>query len=376
MKIIADENIPFVEEFFGELGEITRLPGRKMTCLDVKDADILLVRSVTGVNKNLLEQSAVKFVGTCTIGVDHLDIPYLTEQGIHFSNAPGSNANSVVEYVYAALSQLGVSVGNKTVGIIGCGNVGGLLHKRLKVLGVSCRCYDPFLNLDQNADLTTLEEVLQCDIISMHTPLTTTGPHPSKHLISLPELRQLKAGAVLLNCGRGAVLDNQALLTVLNERDDLSVVLDVWEPEPNISLALFDKVKIGTPHIAGYSYDGKIKGTAMIYQAYCEYAGIKPSIALLDVIPKVENPEKELQATGVEQKRIDQLILQTYNISDDDARLRALAEGDDESFAAGFDLLRKQYPIRREFSNFNVAGDVDTLLAEKIIALGFTIKNV
>lgn len=374
MNIVADENIPFVEEFFGHLGEITRLPGRQMSAKQLRNAEVLLVRSVTPVNAALLAESQVKFVGTCTIGMDHLDLPYLTEQSIGVSNAPGCNANSVVEYVYAALCHLNVNWQNKTVGIIGCGNVGGLLHKRLTAQGVDCRCYDPFLNAGQNADLCTLEEVLQSDIISLHTPLTTTGPHPSYHLLGSAELSQLKTGAILLNAGRGAVVDNQALLALLNARNDLHIILDVWEPEPNISQALLQKVNIGTPHIAGYSFDGKIKGTAMIYEAYCEYAGITPSVSLASVVPAVADSQRSLIASD-DWACVKALIAQTYSIVDDDKRLRALlqtADNKNTDFGAGFDLLRKQYPIRREFFNYQVRNENASLL-EKISALGFRV---
>lgn len=375
MNIVADENIPFVEEFFGSIGNITRIPGRQMSAAQLSNADILLVRSVTKVDEMLLANSKIKFVGTCTIGVDHLDLPYLQSQGIEYSNAPGSNANSVVEYVYAALCSLNVNWQDKTVGIIGCGNVGGLLYKRLKVQGVTCRCYDPFLTKAQNPDLCSLEKVLSCDIISMHTPLTTTGPHPSHHLLGESELRLLKQEAVLLNAGRGAVIDNQALLRVLNERKDLRVILDVWEPEPDISLALLDKVNIGTPHIAGYSFDGKIKGTAMIYEAYCRFAKITPEVTLASVVPAVVDNQRIL-ATGEDWFCLQQLVAETYEILADDERLREVAKQSRTkgvSFSLGFDALRKQYPVRREFFNFTV-NNAKASITEKLLALGFSVS--
>ncbi|RYE56433.1 MAG: 4-phosphoerythronate dehydrogenase, partial [Sphingobacteriales bacterium] len=258
MKILADENIPLVNEFFQSLGKVITRPGRTMSAVDAQDAKALLVRSVTNVNQSLLSGSDVTFVGTCTIGIDHLDQNWLHDNHVGFSSAPGCNANSVVEYVYAALCQLDVNWLDKKFGIIGCGNVGGLLHTRLKQQGVDCYCYDPLRTSEDNSDLVSLEEVLACDVISMHTPLTKTGAHPTFHLINLPELQQLKTGAVLLNCGRGAVINNSDLLAFLSQRSDVRVVLDVWEPEPNISVDLLDKVELGSPHIAGYSYDGKL----------------------------------------------------------------------------------------------------------------------
>jgi erythronate-4-phosphate dehydrogenase len=360
MRIVADENIPLVNEFFGDLGDVVCLPGRNMTAADVRDADALIVRSVTQVNPLLLAGSNVKFVGTCTIGVDHLDQGYLGTNNIRWSSAPGCNANSVVEYVYAALCYLDINWLPVKFGIIGCGNVGGLLYKRLKAQGVDVRCYDPNLTLAQNPDLASLENVLACDIISMHTPLVTTGPHPSFHLLGRKELLQLKSGAVLINCGRGAVINNQALLDVLRERNDLNIVLDVWEPEPDISLELLGKVLLGSPHIAGYSYDGKLNGTEMIYQALCRHLDVSPRSTLRALVPPLANNQLRVEET-IAHADIFQiaklLIKQVYDIAADDARLRAQAAqtlAGNVIFAEGFDGLRKHYPKRREFHNYQV----------------------
>ena len=183
MIIVADENIPLVKEFFGQLGEVRCLPGRQISAIDIQDADALIVRSVTTVDENLLAGSRVRFVGTCTIGVDHLDQDFLAAQGISWSSAPGCNANSVVEYVYSALCHLNINWLELKIGIIGCGNVGGLLYQRLKAQGVKVCCYDPNLTLEQNPDLVDLDTVLACDLVSMHTPLVITGPYPSFHLL-------------------------------------------------------------------------------------------------------------------------------------------------------------------------------------------------
>lgn len=361
MRIVADENIPLVNEFFSHLGEVVRLPGRTMTAADVRDADALIVRSVTKVNPALLDVSRVRFVGTCTIGVDHLDQPYLDANGIRWSSAPGCNANSVVEFVYAALCHLDINWLPVKFGIIGCGNVGGLLYKRLKAQGVNVRCYDPNLTLAQNPDLTSLDEVLACDVISMHTPLVTTGSHPSLHLLGREELLQLKTGAVLINCGRGPVINNQALLEVLAERNDLRVVLDVWEPEPDISLELLNKVLLGSPHIAGYSYDGKLNGTEMIYKALCRHLNKNPQSSLATLVPPLTNNQLRIDEKNSEGATIfsiaKELIKQVYDIAADDARLRALATqalAGEVIFGEGFDGLRKHYPVRREFHNYQV----------------------
>jgi len=356
MKIVVDENIPLVEAFFGSFGDIKKYPGRQIRADDVHDADALLVRSVTPVDAALVDGSRLSFVGTCTIGTDHINATTMAKNNISWSSAPGCNAQSVVEYVYAALCALDVNWQGKRFGIIGCGNVGGQLYRRLKAQGIDCYCYDPFLTAEQNADLTTLEAVLACDIISMHTPLTLDGPYPSFHLVGEKELDQLQAGAVLLSCGRGAVIDNQALLAFLKVRSDVQVVLDVWEPEPVISRELLGYVAIGTPHIAGYSYDGKLNGTEMIYQAFCKHFNLEATIKLADLVPPLE--DNQLACTESDAwAAIKQLVKRIYDITADDADLRrlAVAAGDDDAaFAAGFDGLRKSYHRRREFHNYEV----------------------
>ena len=376
MKILADENIPLVKEFFQSIGEVITHPGRTMINANTLDASALLVRSVTNVNEMLLKGSSVSFVGTCTIGIDHLDQQWLQNNQIAYSSAPGCNANSVVEYVYAALCHLDVNWLDKKFGIIGCGNVGGLLYKRLKLQGVDCYCYDPLRTPEHNSELTTLEEVLACDIISMHTPLTKAGKHPSFHLINLPQLRQLKSGAVLLNCGRGPVINNADLLQFLTERNDVRVVLDVWEPEPNISLELLDKVALGSPHIAGYSYDGKLKGTEMIYQALCSHLKKPANLSIKDLVPPLADNQLTVSNDATWQQ-VKQLISQIYSIANDDKNLRLLAQdarAGRQEFGIGFDGLRKNYPVRREFQNYEII-NASQESAEWLGILGFGVKN-
>lgn len=378
MKIVADENIPLVDAFFAGVGSVVKRPGRQLSAADVSDADALLVRSVTPVNAALLANApSLSFVGTCTIGIDHLDTDYFQQNNIAWSSAPGCNALSVVEYVYAALCHLDMNWQGKKFGIIGCGNVGGLLYRRLKAQGMDCYCYDPLLTTEQNADLCDLETVLSCDIISMHTPLTKTGAHPSFHLIGAGQLAQLKPGAVLLNCGRGPVIDNQALLAFLQQRDDVRVVLDVWEPEPVISRALQEKVEIGTPHIAGYSYDGKLNGTEMIYQALCRHLKKDAEVTIKQLVPPLVD-NRRVFADGDSWAALKQLIASIYDITADDAAMRALAEtagADDEAFGRGFDNLRKQYPVRREFHNYLVECPADPQISSWLNSLGFNTIN-
>jgi erythronate-4-phosphate dehydrogenase len=368
LKIVADENIPAVETYFGHLGEIVRYPGRQLRREQLQDADILLVRSVTPVNKKLLADTPVQFVGTCTIGTDHLDTDYLQQQGIAYSSAPGCNANSVVEYVFSALAALAVPWWQSPIGIIGCGNVGGHLYRQLKSLGLQCRVYDPLIPPDSVEDLTHLDEVLSADIVCVHAPLTRSGDHPSFHLLGEAELSQLRTGATLISAGRGAVIDNQALLKLLPQRPDLHIALDVWEPEPGLDIRLLDAVELGSPHIAGYSLDGKVTGTAMIYHALCKHLGLtavdeSQSLVREDLAAEgLEIDLSTLSSTPGAEALLQAAILGAYNIRDDDARLREMiaSSESDEARCLGFDLLRKHYPERREFRHWQV-----TLTAEQ-----------
>lgn len=377
-----DENIPLGREFFSALGEVVTKAGRNLSAADVVDADVLLVRSVTQVNEALLANSRVRFVGTCTIGTDHLDKTYLDRQGIRWRSAPGCNANSVTEYVFSCLACLHPHWLQATVGIIGCGNVGGRLYKKLTDLGVTCKVYDPLLTHEAIPDLDSLDVVLGCDVVCVHAPLTTDTEHPSFHLLGLTQLTKLKPGAVLISAGRGAVVDNQALSQLLDERADLKVALDVWEPEPLLDLALLDKVDIATPHIAGYSYDGKVLGTAMVYQALCDHLQ-RPEVIQLDALLDTELAPLHTLDSKL-QDQLNQLVLQVYDAREDDRRLRdALLPlaGDESARASRFDELRKFYPERRGFHRYQVlTGGLDggeTTRTEKkplsvrLAALGF-----
>ncbi|KZY62711.1 erythronate-4-phosphate dehydrogenase, partial [Oleiphilus sp. HI0061] len=267
MKIVADENIPLLTRFFGDLGDIVKLPGREIKAEHLSDADFLIVRSVTKVNRELLENSSVKFVGTCTIGIDHIDTDYLDQQGIRYCNAPGCNANSVVEYVLSCLSILtethSLDLGSVTVGIVGYGNVGSLLAARLEKLGIKFKACDPFLDDDS---LVSFEEVMRCDLISLHVPLSKEGTHPTYHMIDKQVLESLQPEQILINSSRGPVIDNDDLNDFLDHQPQFTAILDVWEREPELNVELARKVFIGTPHIAGYSFDGKVLGTEMVYR--------------------------------------------------------------------------------------------------------------
>ena len=335
MKIVADENMPGVEEWFSSYGQITRLPGREIRAVDVADAEVMLVRSVTNVNEELLHDSSVRFVGSATIGTDHVDCDYLASRNIHFANAPGCNANAVVEYVLSCLAALQPDWLNKQIAVIGCGNVGGSLLRMMQKLGVKVLGCDPYL--DQTPDfMVRLEEALASDVVCVHTPLTVAGENSTFHLLNRKTLAQIPDGALLINAGRGSVIDNQALLGCLQQQH-FRCALDVWENEPHINRELLDVVDIATPHIAGYSLDGKVKGTQKVYEAFLQWLGQKQTGKLPDLT--CINQSREITVTSV-----NDAILQTYDVKRDDRLLRKSPED--------FDLLRKTYLHRLEFSHY------------------------
>lgn len=386
MKIVADENIPLLNAFFQPIGNIVTYPGREIEPQHVADADILLVRSVTQVNQALLENSNVRFVGTCTIGTDHVDLSYLQEQEIGFAAAPGCNANAVVEYVISVLDVLAEQKGDnwqrKVVGIVGKGNVGERLYQALTKLGVPCLVNDPVLEAagDESCEYVPLDQLLvESDIVTLHTPLTHGGEYPTYHLLNEARLANLKPDTILINASRGAVVDNQALSALLEDKKPLTAVLDVWEQEPDINRQLLSLVSIATPHIAGYSLDGKIAGTEMVYRAVCRAFGLPNRVRVEGIKPLPVLKALSYSSDACLEDVLSTSIRAVYDVRLDDALLRnnVRALADDESTAAVFDRLRKHYRSRREFSTLKVKikkcpGNISSALK----ALGFNITTV
>ena len=380
IKIVADENIPLLMECFSEIGKVVPVSGRNLTAEELVDADALLIRSVTKVNEALISNSPVKFVGTATAGFDHVNHEYLAGQGVYFTNAPGCNAVSVVEYVMAALDILaerdGFDLRDRTVGIVGKGLVGGRLYRLLSELGVRVYANDPLCEHDPNARFLPLNELLtRCDVICLHTPLTTSGEYPTHHLIGADELRKMRHGAILVNAGRGGVVDNQALKACLQSGKSLSVVLDVWEFEPDADPQLIELVDIATPHIAGYSLDGKIRGTEMIYRAFCQRFGL-PARVRLGAITPIPALKKIGFNEGAEEKTASSVAIRAvYDIRRDDMQMRQLIKMDQTDRTTMFDSLRKNYSERREFSTLTLlAGRTGQQVQDYLSALGFHVK--
>lgn len=359
MLIVADENIPLIEEFFASFGEIRRLPGRQITRADVHDADVLLVRSVTRVDRELLEGSAVKFVGTCTIGTDHLALDDFEHAGIQWASAPGCNARGVVDYVLGSLLTLadieGADLAQRTYGVIGAGEVGGRLVRVLRDLGWKVQVCDPLRQAAEGGDYVSVEQIIeQCDVISLHTPLSKSGDFATWHLLDEARLNRLKPGTWLINASRGPVVDNAALRNVLNAREDLQAVLDVWEGEPQVDVELADLCVLATPHIAGYSLDGKQRGTAQIYQALCAFLGQTPQVQLADLLPAPWLAKVELSANSDQAWALAMVCRGVYDPRRDDADFRRTLTGPVDQQKQAFDGLRKHYPVRREIEGLTV----------------------
>lgn len=370
MKIVVDENIPLVVEAFSRFGEVVAVAGRSIDNHLLADADMLLVRSVSKVDKSLLDGTPVKFVGSATIGIDHIDTNYLADNSIGFAHAPGSNADSVAEYVLAALCVIAGWGDRKlfdmTLGIIGVGNIGSRLFRHALTLGMNLVLCDPPKKRLQNSELyRPLREVLDtADIISLHVPLTTSGDNATIQMINRNFLASLKKNAVLINTSRGKVVDEAALL---DRRKDLGgLILDVWNNEPGISTELLNVADIATPHIAGYSYDGKVRGTKALYDAACAWYFKPPEWE-----PSISEAPVEL-TIGEGSEPFSHAILQAYSIENDDRALRKLLQMDKEEQPRYFDELRRNYPKRREFSNFTIkSGCCSDDVLKKLKRLGF-----
>ncbi|WP_417544307.1 4-phosphoerythronate dehydrogenase PdxB [Marinobacter sp.] len=383
MLIVADENIPLLEAFFGDVGEVRRVSGRTMSAEDVRDADVLLVRSVTRVNRALLEGSDVRFVGTTTIGTDHVDLSWLEEKGIRFSAAPGCNANSVAEYVLSVLSLQAERLvlddwSRLTVGIVGVGNVGRELADKLVRLGFKVKLCDPpraEQEQDEAHTFVDLDEALGCDVVSLHTPLTRDCAHPTFHMIGERELAALTPDQLLISAGRGEVIDGAALLERLGEANAPRVALDVWEQEPRISPELVDRVWLATPHIAGYSLEGKVRGTEMIYQAMSKFLGLPTRKTAGQFLPEPALSKVSFTSAADEHAAVRIALRACYDPRQDDARLRHAMRAPIDERGAAFDRLRRDYPVRRECSSLKVQlKGTSKSLQDSFRAIGFKLK--
>lgn len=366
MHIVADSKIPFLRGILEPYAQVSYYEPNEITNAVVRDADILLVRTRTKVDKRLLAGSRCSFVGTATIGYDHIDTEYCNANGIRWVNAPGCNAASVAQYVLASIllwaRSKGRSVNDMTIGIVGVGHVGTIVAHHCKAVGMNVLLNDPpraaveggeqFVSLDEIAD--------RADIVSFHTPLTMQGEYATCHLGSAQFFESLKRSPLVINTSRGAVVDNYALLRALNTEKVCDAVMDVWEGEPRLNTALMLASFIATPHIAGYSSDGKANATRMIVEAVGKQLGV--TIDTSELVP----PTPPVSTLSLKQNSdpIVTAVLSSYNPLFETRNLKRQPYD--------FEKLRNSYGIRREFHAYTVVGATDnnaTVLRE----LGFVL---
>jgi len=393
MKIVCATNMPYVLEAFGTLGEARVIEGRAIAAADVRDAELLALRSTTMVNRQLLEGSAVRFVGTATIGTDHMDIPWLEGHGIRWCYAPGCNANSVSEYVTTALLCLaarhGFTLAGKTIGVIGVGNVGSRVVTKAEALGLRVLQNDPprerseargqkSEDRGQRSAFIGLDQLLrEADIVTLHVPLTKAGPDKTLHLADETFFAAMKPGAIFFNCARGPVVHTDALLAAMERGVVAHAVIDTWEGEPGYRTDLMARADLVSPHIAGHSFEGRAMGTVMVYEAACRFLGVAPRWRIEGRWPPPVVPEVAVPAAGrSDEAALWDIAQRVYDIEADDRRFRESSQADDATRARRFDQLRKDYPMRREFRfTRGAAHGARPELMRTIAALGFATEG-
>lgn len=362
MKILCDANMPYAFEAFSTLGKVRLMDGRHITPDDLRDVDLLLTRSTTKVNADLLRHAGrLRFYGSGVIGTDHIDIPLLESRGIPWSAAPGCNAESVAQYITTALLLLaqrhGFELRGKTFGLIGAGNVGRKVLAKVAALGLRVLVCDPPRQRDPSdaeaAGFLPFDEILpQADILSFHVPLNknTGDPDRTVHLLDAGAMRRLKQDALVINAARGPVVDNTAFTAHLKTHARTKAVVDTWEGEPRYNTSLPPVLDVATPHIAGHSFEGKVNGTRQVYLAACRVLGAAPSFDF--VLPPPPCPEFVATFEPChEQELLCKLALATYDLPADDAAFRGQTRiTDPDARADAFDAYRNNYPCRREFS--------------------------
>jgi erythronate-4-phosphate dehydrogenase len=373
MKIIIDDKIPYIRGAFEQVADVIYLPGNKTTSEVVKDADAIITRTRTICNENLLKGSSVKFIATATIGYDHIDTEYCRQAGIKWTNAPGCNAESVNQYISSALFSWSMrkreDLAGKTIGIVGVGQVGSRVAKTCEAIGMKVLLNDPprarAEGVGKFVAIKTIQD--EADIITFHVPLIVTGIDSTMHMVDKKFLLNVRKKPLIINSCRGEVFNSDDVFNTLKSGNISGAIIDCWENEPEINLELLKAVDFGTPHIAGYSKDGKANGTKMSVQAVSKFF----NLGLDDWQPeKVEAPENPVIEIDGNQRReysiLAEAILSTYNIENDDEALRENPNN--------FEKLRGDYPVRREFDSFTIkAKNIETRTLEKLEKLGFKI---
>ncbi len=373
MKIVIDDKIPFSKGVFEPMAEVLYQPGAVINANSVADADALITRTRTKCNAALLTGSTVKFVATATIGYDHFDTDYLDSHNICWTNAPGCNSSSVAQYITSVLLNLAVKHGfkleDKTLGVIGVGNVGSKVAKVGKALGMKVLLNDPpRAECEGKAGFVELDEILaQADVVTTHVPLEKGGKYPTFHMADKMFFDRMKPGAFYINSSRGEVCDGSALKAVLKSGKLAGSVLDVWEEEPDIDLELLALVDYGTPHIAGYSTDGKANGTAMSVNAVAKFFDLPLSDWYPNNVPMPPEPNIKAADTGDFEQDLLKIVNVSYDITRDSDGLRKSVET--------FEKQRGDYPLRREFPVYVVHGPLGDKLRDAVLGLGFQYRK-
>jgi erythronate-4-phosphate dehydrogenase len=379
VKIIADANIAFVKDAFARLGDVAVLPSQEITTNAVRDADLLLVRSTTKVDASLLEGSRIRFVATATIGTDHLDLPFLSARQIAWASAPGSNADSVLEWLAAALfyacEKRQLDPFSLQIGIVGVGAVGSRIERLCRALGrAPLRCDPPRARREGARDFLPLEALLPaCDVVTVHVPLLRTGEHATNLLLDYDRLEMMRPSAILVNASRGEVASGAAILSSLKRGQLGAALLDVWEHEPTPDPALVAHALIATPHIAGHSQDGKVAGTEAVYRAACQFLGTAPVWSREQAAMAERPSEISLSSERDDIALLRDVLERFYRIEEDDAALRKIVANSPPERGPAFRRHREHYPNRRELSGVRIRLSNRPRVARVLEALGATV---
>jgi len=373
IRIVADDKIPFLKGALESFADVVYMPGNMITREVLMNVDALLIRTRTKCTESLLKGTKVRFIGTATIGFDHIDTKFCESNNINWTNAPGCNSSSVQQYITAALLKLSrdhhFNLKDKTIGIVGVGNVGAKVEKIARILGMKVLLNDPPRARNEGGkDFVLLGNVLyESDIITVHVPLNIVGADKTYHLFNSKSFKKVKKGVWFFNSSRGEVTDTLSLKMSLGSGKLGGAVIDVWENEPDIDLELMSKTFIATPHIAGYSTDGKANGTAMVVNSLCSFFNLPLKSWYPENVPVPFISELTINGKGkTDEEIIREAVMSTYNIEDDDTRLRFSP--------ADFEKQRGDYPLRREFNSFSVKLKGCSATSHKALAaMGFRV---
>jgi len=376
VKVIIDDKIPYIQGAFEGVAEVVYVPGSKTTSEIAKDADAIITRTRTICNEKLLAGSSVRFIATATIGYDHIDTDYCDSVGIQWTNAPGCNSKSVEQYIASTIMVLaerkGWNLSEKTIGVVGVGNVGSKVSRICEIFGMKVLLNDPPRERAEGAEKFVSLKTIQneADIIALHVPLNMKGEDATFHLGNESFLSALKKKPVLINSCRGEVTETAAVKSALKSGQISDFVCDCWENEPDLDLELLSLTELATPHIAGYSKDGKATGTLMSVHAISSYFGLGLENWEPSGVEEPKEPVFELDGSGLtEQQIISKAILHTYDIRNDDTDFR--------NNVAQFEQLRGDYPTRREFPAFTImVKNIAEKTIDKLKQIGFNVFTI